>query len=619
MKWINNISLRYKLIGLVLLVTIAVTFAGYAVIIVRFANEQERKFQSNVETNAILLADYCVGPMSFNDSIETRKVLQRIENLPHIISAQVYDKNGNLFSEYISDIAFDDISYEAIETEEVKETINYKNNDYGTIVLLASKENISSEITSFMLSNAGWILFLLLLGSFAAYRMQFVITRPLASLAMASKRISQEADYSIRLHREGKDEIATVYNAFNNMLTQIEKRDEARNAVELKLQKAKEDAERADQLKTSFLTNMSHEIRTPMNAILGFTNLMLEEHLTPKQEEEYLKVINESGATLLNLVNDILDISKIESGELSIADGICDINALFSDLFVSFNEIKSQKKKAHLELYINNPLNHKKILLKTDPFRLRQVLVNLLNNAIKFTDSGHIEYGLKENDDSLIFYVKDTGIGFDNSHINEIFKRFRKIDDEKTRLYRGAGLGLAISQDIVTLLGGKFHVESEPGEGSVFSFSLPKILAEKQDFPDKKDDSSKTDLDLMGKTVLIAEDEPNNFKFLNQLLQKYNATIIWARDGQEAINQVERQKTDLILMDIKMPVLDGFEATKRIKEQYPEMIIIAQTAYASTEVMRKCKTAGCDYFVSKPIKKSELISTLKQASVHPKA
>jgi len=619
MKWINNISLRYKLIGLVLLVTIAVTFAGYAVIIVRFANEQERKFQSNVETNAILLADYCVGPMSFNDSIETRKVLQRIENLPHIISAQVYDKNGNLFSEYISDIAFDDISYEAIETEEVKETINYKNNDYGTIVLLASKENISSEITSFMLSNAGWILFLLLLGSFAAYRMQFVITRPLASLAMASKRISQEADYSIRLHREGKDEIATVYNAFNNMLRQIEKRDEARNAVELKLQKAKEDAERADQLKTSFLTNMSHEIRTPMNAILGFTNLMLEEHLTPKQEEEYLKVINESGATLLNLVNDILDISKIESGELSIADGICDINALFSDLFVSFNEIKSQKKKAHLELYINNPLNHKKILLKTDPFRLRQVLVNLLNNAIKFTDSGHIEYGLKENDDSLIFYVKDTGIGFDNSHINEIFKRFRKIDDEKTRLYRGAGLGLAISQDIVTLLGGKFHVESEPGEGSVFSFSLPKILAEKQDFPDKKDDSGKTDLDLMGKTVLIAEDEPNNFKFLNQLLQKYNATIIWARDGQEAINQVERQKTDLILMDIKMPVLDGFEATKRIKEQYPEMIIIAQTAYASTEVMRKCKTAGCDYFVSKPIKKSELISTLKQASVHPKA
>ncbi|ALO15825.1 Autoinducer 2 sensor kinase/phosphatase LuxQ [Salinivirga cyanobacteriivorans] len=617
MKWINNISLKYKLIGLVLLVTIAVTFAGYAVIIVRFANEQERKFQSNVETNAILLADYCVGPMSFNDSIETRNVLQRIENLPHIISARVYDKNNRLFSEYIADTAFNNHTYEEIETEQFKKSITYKNIEYGNIVLLASKENISSEISSFMLSNAGWILFLLLLGSFAAYRMQFVITRPLASLAMASKRISQEADYSIRLHREGKDEIATVYNAFNNMLTQIEKRDEARNAVELKLQKAKEDAERADQLKTSFLTNMSHEIRTPMNAILGFTNLMLEESLTPKQEKKYLKVINESGATLLNLVNDILDISKIESGELSIAEGICDINALFSDLFVSFNEIKSQKKKAHLELYINNPLNHKKILLKTDPFRLRQVLVNLLNNAIKFTDSGHIEYGLKENDDSLVFYVKDTGIGIDNSHINEIFKRFRKIDDKKTRLYRGAGLGLAISQDIVTLLGGKFHVESEPGEGSVFSFSLPKILAEKQDFPDKKDDSGKTDLDLMGKTVLIAEDEPNNFKFLNQLLQKYNATIIWARDGQEAINQVERQKTDLILMDIKMPVLDGFEATKRIKEQYPEMIIIAQTAYASTDVMRKCKSAGCDYFVSKPIKKTELIKALKQASIRP--
>ncbi len=619
MKWLNNISLKYKLIGLVLLVTIAVTVAGYSVIIIRYAKEQERKFQENVETNAMVLADYCVGPMSFNDSIETRNVLQRIKNLPHIISARVYDKNARLFSEYITDSTFLANIDDQIETETIRKSIKYKNLEYGTIVLVASKENISAEITSFMLSNAGWILFLLLLGSIAAYRLQFLITRPLAQLAKTSKRISYEADYSIRLQREGKDEIAMVYHAFNDMVRQIEKRDEVRNAVELRLQKAKEEAVRADQLKTSFLTNMSHEIRTPMNAILGFTNLMMEEELSKKQEKEYLKVINESGATLLNLVNDILDISKIESGELSIAEGVCDINALFSELFVSFNEIKSQKKKAHLELYINNPHNYKNLLLKTDPFRLRQVLVNLIGNAIKFTDSGYIEYGLKEHNDTLTFYVKDTGIGIESSHKVEIFKRFRKIDDKKTRLYRGAGLGLAISQDIVNLLGGEIKVDSNPGEGSIFSFSLPKKLVEKEKISETKNKNPEIrDLNLMGKTVLIAEDETTNFKFLNQLLQKYNATIIWARDGQEAINQVLKQKTDLILMDIKMPVIDGYEATRQIKKQFPELVIIAQTAYASTDVKEKCKMAGCDYFLAKPIKASELIKTLKQASIPPK-
>ena len=293
-------------------------------------------------------------------------------------------------------------------------------------------------------------------------------------------------------------------------------------------------------------------------------------------------------------------------------EGVCDINEMFRELFISFNEIKSQKSKDHLELFINNPQNAKNLLLKTDPYRLKQVLMNLIGNAIKFTDTGFIEYGLKENEETLTFYVKDTGIGIDQSHQKEIFKRFRKIDDEKSRLFRGAGLGLAISQDIVKLLGGEIQVESELGNGSVFSFSLPKKLANR-----KTKETGITDakeLDLMGKTVLIAEDEPTNFKFLNQLLQKYNATIIWARDGQEAIKQVDHQKTDLVLMDIKMPNVDGYEATRKIKKRHPELVVIAQTAYASIDEMEKCKTAGCDYFISKPINIDELVKTLKRVT-----
>ncbi len=614
MNWLNNISVKHKLIGLVIIVTIAVTLAGYSVITLRFAKEQERKFQSNIETNTLLMADYCIGPMSFNDSIETHNILKRIENLPEILSATVFDENNNVFVQYIADSTYS-ANADQTEIEKVRKEIQFKNIHYGWIEIAASRENITEEITSFMISNAGWLLLILIIGTIAAYRLQFVITRPLAKLSETSRRVSQEADYSIRLQREGKDEIAVLYNAFNNMLRQIEKRDEARNIVEKNLQDAKEKAERADNLKTSFLTNMSHEIRTPMNAILGFANLMIEEDLPPQQQKEYLKVIHESGSSLLNLVNDILDISKIEAGELTIAEGICDVNAMFRELFVSFNEIKQQKKKSHVELLISNPFKNENLLVKTDPYRIRQVMMNLIGNAIKFTDSGFIEYGINEKNGELVFFVKDTGIGIDKNHQKEIFKRFRKIDEEKSRLFRGAGLGLAICQDIVRLLGGDITVDSTPGKGSEFSFTIPKKLAEKAEHIEQEQPAvDEMRINLNGKTIVIAEDESNNFKFLNQLLQRFNATIIWARDGEEAISQVSKQKTDLVLMDLKMPKVDGYEATRRIKKVYPEMIIVAQSAYTSSEDVEKCYDAGCDYYISKPINIKELIATLKKVT-----
>ncbi|MFO7863159.1 MAG: response regulator, partial [Salinivirgaceae bacterium] len=477
-------------------------------------------------------------------------------------------------------------------------------------------DSISKDILRFAITNGGWLLFLLFLGTFAAYRLQFVITRPLAKLSAASRKISLEADYSIRLQREGKDEISVVYNAFNNMLEQIEKRDEARDLVEQNLQEAKERAEQADYLKTSFLTNMSHEIRTPMNAILGFTTLLIEEDLPQEQRQEYLKVINESGNTLLNLVNDILDISKIEAGQLAISKANCDINEIFNELYISFNEIKAQKKKEHIDITINNPFANRDFIVRTDPFRLRQVFVNLLGNALKFTDKGTIELGVIPINDMLEFYVKDTGIGINEGHKEEIFHRFRKIDEEKSRLYRGAGLGLAICKDIVMLLGGDISVESVLGEGSTFRFTIPFDMVEAADAEGAKTSAVERKvlerLDLSDKTILIAEDEPNNFKFLNQLLQKYNATIVWARNGEEAIRRVSEQNFDLVLMDVKMPKIDGYEATRKIKGLFPNLRVIAQTAYTSPEEIEKCLESGCDYYVSKPIKLRELDGILRK-------
>lgn len=608
MTWLNNISFKNKLIGLVVIITTSVTLAGYSVIIFRFAGEQERKFIENANTNAMLLADYCVGPMSFNDSIETINVLSRIENLPEIISATVYDLDSTIFAKYTvtkhANLGVVDNRYWHVVTED----ITYKQLSYGKIVIVASREHVSSEITNFIITNGGWLLFLLFLGIFAAYRMQFIIVRPLSRLMEASKRISQEADYSIRLQRDGKDEIAAVYAAFNNMLEQIEKRDEARNEVELNLQKAKERAERADYLKTSFLTNMSHEIRTPMNAILGFTTLLIEEDLPIQQRKEYLKVINESGNTLLNLVNDILDISKIEAGQLTIAETQCDINELFEELQLSFNEIKTQNKKSHLKIIANNPYSNRALLIITDPFRLKQVLINLIGNALKFTDEGNVEFGVHLTENNIEFYVKDTGIGISQEHLDDIFQRFRKIDEEKSRLYRGAGLGLAICKDIVRLLGGEISVESELGKGSIFRFTLPLKIAENKRRNGKHIDTSSElpRLDLTGKTILVAEDEPNNFKFLNQLLQRYNATIVWAHNGEDALKQIAEQTFDLVLMDLKMPKVDGYEATRIIKTLHPGLSIIAQTAYTNIEEVNKCYDAGCDFYLSKPIQMKEL-------------
>jgi signal transduction histidine kinase len=612
MSWLHNISLKNKLIGLVVIVTTVVIVIGYAVVLVRFAKEQERKFQNTLNTTVSLFADYCVGPLSFNDSVETQKALDKIQNLPDYISASVYTDQNDLFAHFEKSDNLDEVSkYDTVRSD-------IKHDKYlGWIQIVASRQNISEEIDQFALSNGGWLLLLLLIGAIAAYRLQFVITRPLAKLTEVSRKISLEADYSIRLERGGNDEISYVYRAFNQMLHQIQKRDEARDLVQQHLQEAKERAERADQLKTSFLTNMSHEIRTPMNAILGFTNLLIEDDLPKDQQDEYLKVINESGNSLLNLVNDILDISKIEAGEMTFAEGVCNLNDLFRELQISFNEIKSQKEISEVDIVIDNPWQTRNIDLITDPYRLRQVFVNLIGNALKFTDKGYVTFGLaEETEDFFKFYVKDTGIGIEKELQQEVFKRFQKADGQKNRLYRGAGLGLAISKDIIKMLGGEISVESTLNVGSTFYFTLPnKVAIGETKVSARKAESGNGELkiDLTGKTILVAEDEQNNFMYLNRILQRFNATIIWARDGEEAVMQVNKQNMDLILMDIKMPNKNGYEAAQEIKSKHPKMVIIAQTAYVSDNEVESCRKAGCDYYLSKPINIKDLVSTIKKA------
>ncbi len=383
---------------------------------------------------------------------------------------------------------------------------------------------------------------------------------------------------------------------------------------ELKL--AKEKAEESDRLKTAFLANMSHEIRTPMNAILGFSELLSMADLSKEERDEFITLIQTNSNALLTLINDIIDIAKIEAGQLKIAKKEFSVNKLLDDIHKTYIEIKSNQGKQHIELNLIPPDTDDEIIIFSDQSRINQVICNLVGNAIKYTEEGKIEFGFKivnENkQDYFTFYIKDTGIGIPPNKQQVIFDRFRQGDDSHTREYGGTGLGLAISKNIAKLLKGDITVESEEDIGSVFYFKIPIKLSTKLKTEQKTKSTISDKLDLSGKTILIAEDVESNFQLLETYLLKTNAKILWAQNGQEAIDFCKNNNDiDLILMDMQMPVLNGYEATKEIKKFRPELPIIAETAFALAGDKEKIIEAGCDDYVSKPIKASLLYEIIK--------
>jgi PAS domain S-box-containing protein len=379
------------------------------------------------------------------------------------------------------------------------------------------------------------------------------------------------------------------------------------------LKHAKAEAEESDRLKTAFLANMSHEIRTPMNSIIGFSNLLNEPELNQEKKEQYLQHILKSSNLLLNLIDDIIDISKIEAGQININPVGCQINEILKDLFFS---TRDTLKNDNIEMRLNLPADSDGYSLKTDPLRLRQILTNLLGNALKFTEKGFIELGytIKKGEPKLTieFYVKDTGIGIPKNKQGIIFDRFRQVDDSRTRKFGGTGLGLAISRRLVDLLGGSIWVESETGEGSTFFFSLPfengfpEAVIQPEPFNGIKYDWNK-------KTILIAEDENSNFELLKASIYRTHVRIIRAMNGEEAVEYVRRNNNiDLVLMDIRMPRLNGYDATRQIKLMKPQLPVISITAYAMSEDETKSMEAGCDMYISKPIRPSNLLTLLNE-------
>jgi two-component system, sensor histidine kinase and response regulator len=384
--------------------------------------------------------------------------------------------------------------------------------------------------------------------------------------------------------------------------------------AEDKLRESKERAEESDRLKTAFLANMSHEIRTPMNGIIGFSNLMRNSELTEEERGDFLNHIISCGNTLLNLIDDIIDISKIEAGQIKIRIAESNINAILEELFDSFKASRLKEGKEHIKLVRKVGLTSAESVTLTDPFRLRQIVSNLIGNAFKFTLEGFIEFGYTlEATDNLLFYVKDTGVGIPKDKQQLIFERFGQVLDSNFYInQKGTGLGLAISSNLVKLLGGKMWVVSELGKGSTFYFTLPYNHIENQTNSEELVNSSDDKITLYaGKTVLIAEDEEINYLFFKQIFKLTNASLIWAKNGIEAIEAVKNNPdVSIVLMDCKMPQMDGYTATIEIKKLNPHLPVIAQTAFAMADEEEKSFQAGCDGYISKPIRVKELFKVL---------
>jgi signal transduction histidine kinase/CheY-like chemotaxis protein len=386
--------------------------------------------------------------------------------------------------------------------------------------------------------------------------------------------------------------------------------------IEKKFENAMLKAEEADQLKTAFLANMSHEIRTPMNAILGFTEILLNTNHSNKERSGFLKLIKTSSNDLLTIIEDLIDIAKIESKQLKIKNRPCRLYDIMLELQALLLEVLKRfgiNDTVELRIKVNEA--DKNLIIHTDRERLKQVLSNLLNNAAKFTDEGFIEFGYNYSDPSgILFFVRDSGIGIPAHMKDNIFNRFAQIESNNRKNYRGAGLGLTICKNIVSLLGGNIWVESIPDNGSSFEFRLPllKVPEELNKKPDNKTSQIiDSNVNWSDKNILIAEDDDSNFYYLSELLKVTRINIFRAKNGLEAINIAEsEERIHCILMDIKMPEISGIEAAKFITRIRPEIPVIAQTAFALDGDRERCMEAGCCAYITKPVRKETLFILL---------
>ena len=631
MKSISNLILGS------ILMTVVIVFGVWGYLeIENTAKQEAKRVEKNQNRIVERLAFNLAYPVwNFNLS-ETEKNIQNEALDENILSIQVFDENNDLYAGLIRDNINGKITKlnsnsilaeKASLSKSVSYThqISYKGKAIGKVVVYNNGKPLQLLIRH--LRNIRLIELLILVITLAVVQyfiLRKVIIKPLSLLKEWSSSIGLNAIVPYPKFYQSA-EIHSLFSSFSEMTNRLfssineisiknDELTESKNKLNItnkELQEAKERAEESDLLKSAFLANMSHEIRTPMNGILGFTELLKDDNLSPEEQKSYIEIIEKSGIRLLNIINDIIDISKIEAGQMNVVFSATTLNDLTQFLF---NFFKREAQEKGIQLTLKNTLSDEEATIITDREKLFAILTNLIKNAIKFTDKGSVEFGYNKKDDYLEFFVKDSGIGIPKNKQKAVFERFIQADITGKMARQGTGLGLSISKAYIEMLGGEIWVESEPEKGSTFYFTLPYNNEQAINKIGEKDLTSNTENTTdKNLKILIAEDDEISRKLISKVIQPFAYEILFAKSGVETVEIAKNTPDiDLILMDMQMPLMNGCEATEKIREFNKTIVIIAQTAFALEGDKERMITCGCTDYISKPIKKEEIRIKIKQ-------
>jgi len=643
----RDISIQYKLSAIILLTSAIVLLLASSAFVTNEMIIFRRSMVADLYTLGDVVGLNSAGGLIFGDNVTVEENIRALQAKSNIIFAIVFSKEGNVFATYLSENASDaDMlpyqhvnAYHALYSQEkitddvpigyffrenhvaVFRPIIYEDERLGTIYIRSDLNELNKRLFWAGTIVLAVILISLLLAFILSSRLQKVITRPVYSLLDTMRSVSKQKRYSFRAEKTSNDELGSLIDEFNNMLSQIEMRDlelaQYRNHLEEKvenrtaeLQKAKIEAENANRAKSTFLANMSHELRTPLNGILGYSQILTKDESLKNKQKEAVTVIKRSGDYLLTLINDILDISKIEAGRIELH--ISDFN--FPAFLQNVSELFEMRARQKGIAFVYEPLTDIPDGVRGDEKRLRQILINLLSNAVKFTEKGGVALKVGYHGDKMRFQIEDTGIGIAQEELETIFIPFQQLSDLNHKA-EGTGLGLSITKTLVNMMEGELHVESTLGKGSLFwvEVDLPAVTGTFIT-PIENKEQVITGFEGLPRVVLVVDDKWENRTMLKNLLMPLGFEVREADNGRAAVTQSQSVKPDIILMDLVMPVMDGFQAARHFAKsvEFAQVPIIAMSSSELEERDHFKLPSGFTHFMLKPINSEQLFRLLEE-------